>query len=377
MIIAFIREKVMATGVDITLGDRCSRQAYDWAQRTHSLRDGRAGSIPDGFSGSFANLIQFGDQRIAIGSDGIGTKIDIAERTQCYHTLGYDLVAMVADDLVCIGAEPTNLTNVLDADNLNSDIIQDLMRGLHDAAAVAGVALTGGETAELGDRVSGYGDGMHFNWSATCLGVIPDENEPIDGASIEAGDTIVALRSHGFRSNGFTLARSILSEQYGSSWHLKRPDLAQALLRPSRIYCPLITTALHQHMPLHGIAHITGGGIAGNLPRVLSATGQGAILDNLPDPHPEMLELQEMGELDEADTYRQWNMGTGMLVVLPSSQAEAFVTLAEDMHYTALIAGTITSSPSLEIHTNGLKPAQYHHDLTRHTSTESGGSRSL
>ncbi|MFH1807718.1 MAG: AIR synthase related protein, partial [Pseudomonadota bacterium] len=206
------------SGLDIDLGDRCSHDAYAWARRSFGQRQGRAGEIID-LDASFSTGLRFGAERLAMTSDGIGTKVELAERCGVYDSLGHDLVAMVVDDLVCNGVEPCALSNILDVDRLHEPTVDALMRGLHDAAALARVAVVGGEIAELGTRIGGWGPGMHFNWCATALGVLPGGRTPVDGSRVEVGDAVLALHSVGFRSNGFSLARRILQRQFGERWH--------------------------------------------------------------------------------------------------------------------------------------------------------------
>jgi len=171
------------SGVNIDLGNKSSKIAYNYAIETFQNRKGKKGAVASKSKGGFSNLLIFGKERIGIGSDGIGTKAEIAERTGIYDTLGYDLVAMVADDLAAMGFEPTNLSNVIDVDYLDPEIIDSLMKGLKDACNFAGITITGGEIAELGNRIGGFGGKMHFNWSSTAIGILP-ENLPdgIDGS---------------------------------------------------------------------------------------------------------------------------------------------------------------------------------------------------
>ncbi len=342
------------SGVDIDLGNRASSVAYGYAKKTFRNRAGKKGQVSIKTDGSFSNLILFGKERIGIGSDGIGTKAEIAERTRIYDTLGFDLVAMVADDLAVMGFEPTNLSNVLDVDFIDVDTVNSLMKGLQKACDFAGITVTGGEIAELGNRVGGYGEGMHFNWSATALGTLPGNlTEPIDGSQIKQGDIIISLRSRGFRSNGFSALRHILSEQFGDAWHREKYDENQTwgeiALIPSLIYAPLITRAVSREIIPVGMAHITGGGIPDNLKRTLKVSGTGAVLDRLFPPHESMKKMMKMGNVPPEKAYRWWNMGNGMLVILRPDKADVFLDLASQMAYDARIAGEIVSRKEIKL----------------------------
>ncbi len=349
------------SGLDLELGERCSRRAWTWARRTFAARRGRPGEVVGGLHASFSNVVRLGDVRLALTSDGIGTKAELAERTGVYDTLGFDLVAMVADDLAANGVEPTNLTNVLDVDHLDEAVVEDLMRGLHAAAEAAGVAVVGGEIAELGGRVGGWGDGMHFNWCAAAVGVLPPGREPIDGRRVAAGDTIVALPSDGLRSNGFSLARRVLEARHGERWHEAiggdGRSWGELLLTPSRICCRGVAALLDAGLPVHALAHVTGGGVPGNLARVLG-DGLGADLDDPLPPQPFVRELQALGEVDERTAYGMWNMGHGMLAVAPAAAAGEVVAALAEAGHAARPVGRVTSRPGVRIDGRGAAPAR-------------------
>ncbi len=340
------------SGVNIDLGNQSSQTAFAYARETFSNRSGKKGAVASKIDGGFSNLLIFGNERIGIGSDGTGTKAEIAERTQIYETLGYDLVAMVADDLAAAGFEPTNLSNVIDVDYLDKKIIAQLMKGLRDACNFAGITITGGEIAELGNRICGYGDRMHFNWSATAIGVLPDNLETdIDGSQIKPGNVVISLKSRGFRSNGFSAIRRILKEKLGDEWHHEQYDdkttWGEKILTPSLIYAPLITSLIQNNLIPKGIAHITGGGVFDNFRRVLKMTDTGAVLDNLFGPLPEMLKIQEMGKVSNEDAYLWWNMGNGMLLVVEEQFIDRILQEAEKMNYECQVAGKITADNSI------------------------------
>lgn len=351
-----------STGTDLELGNRCSKTAYTWAQATFAHRRGLSGAPMMPVAGAYSNLMAYGPVRIAMTSDGIGTKVEIAERTGVYETLGFDLVAMVADDLAANGIEPTNLSNILDVDILDHSIVDSLMKGLHDAASFSRIAVTGGEIAELGGRIGGYGPGMHFNWCATAIGVLSPGREPITGAAISPDDTVITLRSPGFRSNGFSRARRILHEHYGEDWHAQRFGVSSwgtALLTPSVIYSPLVTKILESEIPVGGIAHITGGGVPDNLGRVLRVKGFGAFLDGLYPPAEAMKCLQTLGKIPIETAYRQWNMGNGMLLIVPPSRVDDVLFRAAADGYEARVAGRITESPGIVIRTSPQTELRY------------------
>lgn len=347
-------------GVNLDLGNACSKNALSWAKKTFSNRSGKPGAPALGGEEGFSTILDFGTVKIAITSDGIGTKIEVAERMGIYDTLGFDLVAMVVDDLAAIGAQPVGLSNVLDVDVLDYKIVNRLMDGLHDAAKVAGIVVTGGEIAELGSRVRGWGKRMHFNWCGTGIGIVPHGTRPVDGSNIAVGEAVIALASRGMRSNGFTLARNILQEAYGDDWHQTpyegKTSWGEILLVPSRIFAPVISQLAGNGVSIHGVAHITGGGIPDKFRRVLALNRLGAALEGLYPPHAVMRRLQELDDVPEALAYRQWNMGNGMLLVIPEGQVERALSTINACGYSARMAGWITKRPVIAIRQAGCTP---------------------
>jgi phosphoribosylformylglycinamidine cyclo-ligase len=342
------------SGVDIDLGNKSSEIAYGYAIKTFPNRSGKKGAVGSKSNGGFSNLLIFGKEHIGIGSDGIGTKAELAERTGIYHTLGYDLVAMVADDLAAVGFEPTNLSNVIDVDFIEADVIEELMKGLSEACNFSGITITGGEIAELGNRIGGFGDRMHFNWSATAIGILPENlNESIDGTRVKPGQVVFSLKSRGFRSNGFSSVRRIMSETFGENWHSAMYDdkttWGEKLLTPSLIYSPLITELVTSGIELTGIAHITGGGVFDNFRRVLKINNVGAKLDNLFEPLAFMKKVQELGNISNDDAYLWWNMGNGMLFIADEENTEHILEKAKKMQYECRVAGKIKAENSISV----------------------------
>ena len=342
------------SGLDIDLGNLCSKDAFDWAKTTFRNRENKSGAIALKVDGVFSNMLLFGNQRIGIGSDGIGTKIELTERTGIYNTLGYDLVAMVADDLATAGFEPTSISNIIDVDKLDREIINELMKGLAEACNFANMSITGGEIAELGNRINGWGNKMHFNWCSTAIGILPENmSKPIDGSGVKPGQVIISLRSRGFRSNGFSLLRRTMQAAFGDNWHSEaynsEKTWGEALLTPSLIYCPLISKIIANGIIPEGAAHITGGGLADNFRRVLKTTNYGCVMNNLWEPLEVMQRVMELGKIAAEDAYLYWNMGNGMLLVVEESQAESVLQLAEKEGYHARKAGYITEKSDIII----------------------------
>ncbi len=354
------------SGIDINKGNEASRIAYGWAKKSFLHRPAGSGNPLPGVDGGFSSLMDFNGVFIGMSSDGIGTKIELAERLKKYDTIGFDLLAMVADDLAANGIETVNISNILDVDQIDLATVDQLMSGLYEAAKFARVTVTGGEIAELGQRIGGYGDGMHFNWAATGIGILPGGQPVIDGRSVKAGQQVIALQSRGFRSNGFSLVRRTLQAQFGPEWHTVRYDdrqsWGQVVITPSLIYSPLIIDLIKEKYVIHGLSHITGGGIADNFSRVLKANRLGARLTNLFEPHPFMKSLQALGNISEEQAYLLWNMGNGMLLVCNTADCEKLTQrINQSGIYTACLAGEIIDEPVVYVHSRGEKPQELIH----------------
>ncbi len=360
-------------GVDLELGDDLSKMLYEASKLTWKNRQGEFGEpelLNDSFSGkrviSLDRLPSEPGLVMYMGDDGVGTKVEVAERTSDFLTIAHDLFAMVCDDAVVCGADPVLITTTLDVNKLSKDeatqkALKELCIGYVNAAKLAGVAVINGEVAELGDRVAGSGP-FNLNWSAT-VSWFAHRERILDGTKITPGDTVVALREEGFRSNGLSLARKVFSEVRGKNWHetdgiTKGKTLGEEVLHPSDIYSRAIVDMVGGYdllrapgAEMHGAAHITGGGIPGKLGRLLSSTGYGAQLNNLFYPAGAMRFVEENADIDSEEAYRIWNMGQGMLIVTP--EPEAVIEIAEEHGHTAQVCGEITDTPQITIYSRG------------------------
>lgn len=337
---------------ELAIQDDASAVAFAWAKRSFRARDGLAGRPIATQIGQFSSLLEGFGSRIAMTSDGIGTKIEIAERMGRYDTLGTDLLAMVIDDLAANGVEPCVISNILDVDRVDAAVVDQLMAGLCAAALEAKVAVVGGEIAELGSRIGGWGHGMHFNWCATAIGNLRQGWEGIDGSTIAIGDAVIALQSTSYRSNGYSALRKTLAAHFGENWHSAEfagKSWGDWLLEPCRVYAPLIVAMRENNFSFKGLSHITGGGIGSKFGRTLKATGLGADLTHLFEPTPAMLEIQRLGNYSDMAAYQHWNMGNGFLMTVAPESAQAVVAYANEHGYLAQRCGEIVASPRIEI----------------------------
>jgi phosphoribosylformylglycinamidine cyclo-ligase len=342
------------SGVDIELGDQCSKMAYEAAKGTFTGRKGMIGE-PVMEEGGFTGVLDMGDFYLIQNDDGVGTKIEVAEKMKKFDTLGYDLIAMVADDGVCSGAEVFSVTNTLDTPKLNPEMVEGLMAGLKKAALKQKIVVPGGELAELGDMLNGP------IWNATAVGIV-EKDKVIDGKDVEAGDIVIGLLSDGIRSNGLTLARMILEEKFGDDWvkqdYGNGKTWGEVILTPSKIYHCAILNLIggykqKRQINVKGLAHNTGGGIPGNLSRILKAKGLGANLPTLPEPHEFMLKLQEFGNVEDDEAYQTWNMGVGMFMVVKKEDVDQALTSLKKEGVEAQAIGTVTLEPGIKIVSKG------------------------
>lgn len=326
-------------GVNIQKGDQASGIAYEFAKRTFANRSGKIGeplNIEMGFSG----LVNMGPFYLAFNTDGIGSKTQVAQASNIHSTLGYDLVAMVADDCVCVGAEPVAMVNTLDMEKIDPGTVKPLMEGLERAAGAAGISVVGGEIAELRDQVRGY------QWNASLIGVVKKE-KLINGSRIKQGDQLVGLLTDNFRSNGFTLVRKVLEGSLGPWWHRDKYDgktsWGAKILAPSRIFAPFILKLIGKFnekpkTDIRGIAHITGGGLKHNMERILPP-GRSLNVHNLP-PIPEvMARVKEMGKISKQEAYQVWNMGIAMVLFTPTP--DKVLAMAKEEGIPAQIIGEV------------------------------------
>ncbi|MCA9331118.1 hypothetical protein KC957_03640, partial [Candidatus Saccharibacteria bacterium] len=379
--------------VDPTIGDQVSDALYAASLETYDNRPGLVRDVGGGFSGfktiPLRNLPNPLDLEDLFGFDGVGTKVEIAERLQDYTTVAYDLFAMVCDDGVVRGGEPVAVGSVLDVSQLRYKDdeeatervalgIGQLSAGYKDAAQAAGVVIINGETAELGDRVKGWNEikGLNFNWAAAVKSYVHTKRS-LTGETLKPGQVIVGLEEPGFRSNGITDVRATLEAKHGPEWHnvvvpeLGDLSLGQLVLRPSVIYTRIITALTggmdYSKAPLaniFGVAHITGGGQPGKIGRMLRGTGVGAVIDHPFAPPLAMLYVQEAAKMSDKKAYTRWHMGPGMVVVTDEAGVQVVQEEAAKLGVQAKAIGHTCMGESIQIRNKGYyesNPARWLH----------------
>ena len=343
-------------GVNIAQGDKASRIAYEGAKSTFSSRKGMIGQ-PVEDDGGFAGLLDMGNFYLVQGDDGVGTKSQVAEAIGKFDTLGFDLLAMVCDDTVCVGAETISMTNTLDINKVDSEMMRELMSGLSEACRQQKIVIPGGEIAELGALVNG---GV---WNATAVGIVK-KDRVITGANIQVGDAVISLFEPGFRSNGFSLVRHIMEKNLGKDAYQQTSPFGkswgEALLVPSTIYSKAVLALIgrfHESpkVTVKGIVHITGGGIPGNMNRILKKTGFGVALDNLFDLSDLVKSVQTMGDVADEEAYRAWNMCNGMMLVVAQKDVEQTINILAENDVKSQVSGKIIPERKIKFISKGVQ----------------------
>lgn len=315
-------------GVDIDEADSFIKRIKPLLEQTNRREVlGKVG----GFSGLFKPRLQgLKDPVLVSSTDGVGTKLLLADMLNTYDTVGIDLVAMCADDVVVTGAEPLFFLDYIAAGRLDSDKLYALMKGITRGCREAGCALIGGETAEL----PGLYTKDKFDLAGFCVGMVSRE-KIIDGRSCRKGDSVVGLASSGLHSNGYSLVRKVFTA------HEIKESFGSELLRPTKIYTPVILNALKNKIPIKAMAHITGGGFFDNIPRVLPE-GVGVKIRKGSWTVPSTFQkIREKGQLGEKEMFRTFNMGVGMALILSSRSAQKAVSFFEHQGQKAWIIGEV------------------------------------
>ena len=310
-----------AAGVDIALGNRLKRQIQSFVKQTHGPQVlGKIG----GFGGLFrANFPGMREPVLVASIDGVGTKLQVAFATDKHDTVGADLVNHCVNDIAVLGARPLFFLDYIGCERLEPDVFQQLLRGLSRACRSAGCALLGGETAQLPGM---YRKG-EYDLAGCIVGVV-DRTKIIDGSKIKAGDVVLGLASNGLHTNGYSLARRILFDEIRLKPSSRLPGSAitvgEELLRVHKNYQPLL--AKIPSGTIKGLAHITGGGLIDNIPRILPVNCD-AIIETKNWHVPRIFKiLQQDGRIDVREMYQVFNMGIGMVAVIAEENAQRVIS---------------------------------------------------
>ena len=333
-------------GVDIAAGDRAVELMKEHVAGTR--RPEVLGGL-GGFAGFF-DAATFKDYRhpvLATSTDGVGTKVDIARRMKVYDTIGFDLMGMLVDDLVVVGAEPLFVTDYISCGHVDPEVIASVVKGIAQACQKAGCALLGGETAEHPGLLAPD----EFDVAGATTGVV-ERDEILGPERIAEGDALIAVASSGLHSNGYSLVRHVLLEQAG--WTLDRHvdelgrTVGEELLEPTIVYAADLLALAH-HSEVHAMCHVTGGGLANNLTRVMPSHLTATIERSTWSPAPIFRLVQEVGAVSQSDIEETLNMGVGMVIALPDDQVPEALEFLAGRGLTAWQCGTVASRESSDV----------------------------
>jgi phosphoribosylformylglycinamidine cyclo-ligase len=324
-------------GVDIDAGNRLVDRIKPVAKRT--LRPEVMGGL-GGFGALFrVPLDRYREPVLVSGTDGVGTKLKLAMMMANHRTIGIDLVAMCVNDLIVQGAEPLFFLDYYATGHLDVDVAAEVIEGIGKGCELAGAALVGGETAEMPGMYA-RGD---YDLAGFCVGIV-EQSQVIDGTKVGVGDTLIGIASSGPHSNGYSLVRKIIEvsgADLAQDFHGR--SLGDTLLEPTRIYVKPLLKVFEQ-VDVHALAHITGGGLPENLPRVLPDSTR-AVVDAGTWQRPPIFDwLQKCGNVEESEMYRTFNCGIGMVVCVDAGQADQTVSILEAEGEQASVIGSIAAS---------------------------------
>ena len=329
-----------AAGVSIERGDRAARMMRAAVEDTHGPR---VLSHPNGFAGLYA-LSDYTEPVLASSIDGVGTKVLVAKALASYDSIGVDIVNHCANDVLATGARPLLFLDYLGSGRLEPGSVAKVVRGAAEACRALGIALVGGETAEMPGL---YGEG-DFDVVGACVGAC-ERGEVITGEGVEVGDAVIGLVSSGLHTNGYTLARKVL-EGAGVAYE-ETPEgldrtIGEMYLEPHRAYVHE-TLALREAVEVRGMAHITGGGLPGNLPRALDGLGARLYTDLWEEPAVFGI-IRSLGGVAEDEMRRVFNLGVGFCAVVPEGETEKALAVVQDAGCDARRIGEVVAGDGVE-----------------------------
>lgn len=336
-----------AAGVDTGEAGRALGRLAASIRATHDLRDGHGVGRPLRGLGYYANVLDLGDGRgLAVSTDGVGTKLLVAEALDRYDTVGIDCIAMNVNDLVCVGAEPIAMLDYVAVGRADEEVLDQLGRGLLAGCRECHITIPGGELAQVKEMLRGHGRSEGFDLVGTAVGTVPLDRV-LWGQDVVPGDVVVGVSSRGLHSNGFTLARRVLAPT-AADLTRHEPDLGRTvgeeLLEPTALYVKLALDLLAADLPLHALCHITGDGFI-NLTRVEARVG--FTLDAFPEAPPVFQLIEARGGVGKAEMYTVFNMGIGFCVILPEDHAEAAIEVARRHDFDGCVLGRVTGEDGL------------------------------
>ncbi|MBC8247602.1 MAG: phosphoribosylformylglycinamidine cyclo-ligase [Deltaproteobacteria bacterium] len=328
-------------GVDIDKANAFVKTIKKMARKTH--RAGASGGVMGeigGFGGLFSLIVDNMETPVLVSStDGVGTKLKIAFMTNKHDTVGIDLVAMCINDIIVQGAKPLFFLDYLSMGKLDTSVATDIIKGVAEGCRQANCALIGGETAEM----PGFYSENEYDLAGFAVGIV-DNPKIIDGSEIHVNNKLIGIASSGLHSNGYSLVRKICFDKLKLDIDSYIPELGctlgEELLKPTKIYAETIHR-LKRDLPILGLAHITGGGMADNILRIIPKTCRVVLQKEKWDPHPIFTYLQKAGHISDPEMMRTFNNGIGMVAVVPETAAQDVMERLSAMNENAFIIGEI------------------------------------
>jgi phosphoribosylformylglycinamidine cyclo-ligase len=300
--------------------------------------------------GHFANVLELSPEMgLAIATDGVGTKILVAQALGKYDTVGIDCVAMNANDILCVGAQPVAMVDYVAVERAEPEFLTEIVKGICEGARQARISIPGGEIAQVREMLHPTADGRSFDLVGTCVGTV-HPRRVLTGKGVRPGDLVIGLASSGIHSNGLTLARRVLFDRAGMQPTEYVAELGRTvgeeLLEPTRIYVPAVLQMLDEGLAVRALAHLTGDGFL-NLARVDAPVG--FVVEHLLQPQPIFSLIQRLGNLDLAEMFLTYNMGTGFCIVVDPKDASRAQAIAEANGEKAAVIGYAVEDPQRRI----------------------------
>jgi phosphoribosylformylglycinamidine cyclo-ligase len=328
-----------------------ARAMRPWLART-AVRSPLVASITGLASGYFATLMDIPPgPKLALSTDGVGTKILLAREANRWEPIGIDCVANNVNDLICVGAVPLALLDYVATDRIDEGVLEEVARGLYLGADLAGIAVPGGEIAQIGSMLADPAGGRPMlDLVGTAIGALPPGRVPLDGSAVRPGDVVIGLPSSGLHSNGYSLARHVLFDVAKMGLADRVPGTARhlddALLQPTRVYVRAAEALWEAGIEPRGLVHISGGGLL-NLGRL--AADVSYELDALPAPPPIFALIAEKGSVPAAIMYATFNMGIGFCVIVPAARQQATMAALKSVGEDPARVGWVTGRPGRNV----------------------------
>jgi len=341
-----------STGVNTVKEEAALAGLLRWVGQTTAF--GRCKPALD--FGYFATVLDLGNNLgLALSTDGVGTKLLVAEMLDKYDTVGIDCVAMNVNDLLCIGAEPLAMLDYIAVQEADPEMLEAIGKGLYEGARQANISIPGGEIAQVRELITGLRPGRGFDLAGACVGLVPLD-KVIVGQAIQPGDVVIGLPSSGIHSNGLTLARDVFFRRAKLRADQHMPEFGRSvgeeLLEPTRIYVREVLDVLRSGVAVKAMAHITSDGLT-NLLRVQAPVGY--VLETLPEPQSIFRLLQELGKVSDAEMFQVYNMGVGFCLVVAPPDADRALAILRGHGREAAVLGRAVADPERRVRLpNGL-----------------------